>query len=102
SRLSLLRPGLEPAVGRALADAGGLGRRHQRPPLALDPLDEQPPALRAGAGVTVQLHPVSSLGLVASAPPASKETRISHRRTCLGTTPRGRRPCLSCCGQPAS
>ena len=68
ARLALLPPALEPAIRRPLADAGGLGRRRQRPGLALDPLHEQPPALRAGAGVTVQLHPVTSLGLVASAP----------------------------------
>src|SRR6266540_133106 len=68
TRLALLAPALQPAVGRPLANAGGLGRRRQRPALALDPLNEQLPTLRTGAGVTVQLHPVSSLGLVASAP----------------------------------
>src|SRR4051812_34036832 len=39
------------------------GRPRQRPNPALDPLNEQLPALRTGAGITVELHPVSSLGL---------------------------------------
>jgi hypothetical protein len=66
--LALLAPALEPAVGGALADAGGLGRRHQRPGLALDPLDEQLAAIRTGLGVTVNLHPESPWDWVASAP----------------------------------
>jgi hypothetical protein len=31
----------------------------------IEAIEEQTPALRAGAGITVQLHPVSSLLLVA-------------------------------------
>jgi hypothetical protein len=34
--------------------------------------------MRTGAGVTVQLHPVSSLELVASTPPASREARMNN------------------------
>src|SRR4051794_20740104 len=63
ARFPFLAPALQPAPGGALADAGRLGGRRQRPLLALDPLDEQLPAVRTGAGITVELHPVSSLGL---------------------------------------
>src|SRR5919206_3681173 len=56
-------PALEPAPDRALADAGGLGRRRYRPALLDYAVDQQPAAVRTGAGVTVELHPVSSLGL---------------------------------------
>jgi hypothetical protein len=54
---------LEPAPDRALADAGGRGRRRHRPALRQDALAEQLAAVRTGAGITVELHPVSSLGL---------------------------------------
>src|SRR4029453_9177202 len=72
--LALLAPALEPPVGGALADAGGLGRPRQRPRPTLDPCDKQPAALRTGASVSVKLHPVSSLGLSwlgSSQPPRS-------------------------------
>ena len=61
---SLGAPPRQPLRRGALADSGGLGRLRQRPPRR-DPLDDQPPALRTGPRVSVQLHPVSSLGLVA-------------------------------------
>jgi hypothetical protein len=51
------RGGLRAAAGVA----GGLGRRHQRPVLLVDPLDQQLAAVRAGASVSVDPHPVSSL-----------------------------------------
>jgi hypothetical protein len=41
--------------------------------------------MRTGTSVTVQLHPAPSLGLMASAPPASKEDRMEQ--TSLGLTP---------------
>jgi hypothetical protein len=52
----------------ALADPGRLGGRARRPAPTLDPTDQQLAALDAEPGVTVQLHPVTSLELVASTP----------------------------------
>jgi hypothetical protein len=51
------------AEGRAVADAGGLGRPCQRPTLGQYPIDQQLAPLHAEASVSVQLHPVSSLVL---------------------------------------
>jgi hypothetical protein len=51
----------DPLAGGALADFGGRGRLSQRPLLLDDPLAEQTPLLQAERGVTVELHPVSSL-----------------------------------------
>jgi hypothetical protein len=59
--LPLVVEALEPAIDRALADAGGRGRRRHRPVVRENPLDEQLAAVRTGLGVTVDLHPVSSL-----------------------------------------
>src|SRR5277367_2229945 len=53
---------------RALTDSGGLGRPRQRPTLHEHPIDQQLASLDAETSVSVQLHPVSSLGLVASTP----------------------------------
>src|SRR4029077_18134979 len=47
----------EPLRDRAHAYAGGLGRRHKRPTLTLDPLDRQATAVPTGPRVSVQLHP---------------------------------------------
>jgi transposase len=58
----------QPLARGALADPGRLGGRAQRPPRHLNPLDQQLAALQAEPRVSVQLHPVSSLGLVASTP----------------------------------
>src|SRR5256884_4793190 len=63
ARLALVAPPAQPLGRCPLADAGGLGRRPQRPALALDPCDDQPSAIRTGARVSVELHPVSSLVL---------------------------------------
>jgi hypothetical protein len=78
SGISLSAPAVQPLAGRALADAGGLGRHHQRPVLLFDALDQQLAAVRAGAGVSVDLHPVSSLLLGGSTPPAFKEARMNN------------------------
>src|SRR5690606_28091084 len=61
--LALGAPARKPLARGPLRDPRGLGRPRGRPSLPLDPLDEKPAAVRAGAGVTVKLHPVSSLGL---------------------------------------
>jgi hypothetical protein len=53
-------------------------RGHQRTFLLFDALHQELAAVRAGAGVTVDLHPVSSLSVVASAPPAFKEARMNN------------------------
>src|SRR5207244_12298891 len=63
ARLALRAEPRQPAPDRALADAGGRGRRRHRPVLDQHPLDKQPAAIRTGARITVELHPVSSLGL---------------------------------------
>jgi len=61
SARALGAPAPQPLAGGALADSGGLGRLRQRPPLLLlDPGDEKTTAVRAGASVSVELHPVSS------------------------------------------
>jgi hypothetical protein len=49
-----------------------------RPPAKLDPIDEQLTTFQAETSVSVQLRPVSSLELVASNQPASKEARINN------------------------
>src|SRR5437764_2925807 len=90
---TLLAPASHPSVDRALGDAGGLGRRPHRPTLLENPIDQQPAAVRTGAGVTVELHPVSSFGLrglSTTQPP--RRPGCLYRRTSLGTTsnpPRG-------------
>ena len=60
-----------------LADLGGPGRLSQRPILINDPPAEQAALVQAERGVSVQLHPVSSLGLSGlSTSSASKGARI--------------------------
>jgi len=71
--LTLLSIAPPPLRDRAHADPGGLGRRAQRPTLPLDSPDHKRATMRTGPRVTVQLHPVTSLVLVALTPPASKE-----------------------------
>ena len=39
------------------AHAGGLGRRRERPPLALNPINREATTMRTGPRVSVQLHP---------------------------------------------
>jgi hypothetical protein len=70
-------PAGQPLGGGALAHSGGLGRLRERP-LSFEAAYEQASAFRAGTGITVQLHPVSSLIWVASAPPAFKEARMNN------------------------
>jgi hypothetical protein len=48
------------------ADFGGRGRLRHRPRLLNDTAAQHPPLVQAESRVTVQLHPVSSLELVAS------------------------------------
>lgn len=71
-------PAAQPLARRPLADAGGLGRRRQRPALLFDAPDQELATVRAGASVSVELHPVSSLNLGGSAPPAFKEARMNN------------------------
>jgi hypothetical protein len=59
--LALQLVAAHPLTTTAHADACGLGRRRQRPPLDHDPLCQLPPATPAESGVTVKLHPVPSL-----------------------------------------
>jgi hypothetical protein len=91
------RPARESAAasGRpSLADAGGLGRRHHRPPLLPNPAHQQLPTLRTGPRVCVKLHPVPSLGLVPWTAPSLQGGPDDYRRTFLGITasPRRSRP----------
>src|SRR5205807_5660280 len=55
--LTLLPVAAPPLRDRAHADAGGLGRRPQRPTLTLNPIDRQATTVRTGPRVSVQLHP---------------------------------------------
>jgi hypothetical protein len=73
------RAATHPLARRHHAHAGGLGRRRERPTLLQHPPSNQRPALRTGPRVSVQLHPVPSLGLSGSTPSASKEARMKQR-----------------------
>src|SRR3954447_19542918 len=73
------------------ADLGGRGRLGHRPPFDNDTTGKQPPLVQAEGRVSVQLHPVSSLGLVAS--DTSSLQGGPDEPTSSGTTPR-RRPCV--------
>ena len=53
----------QPLARGAVTDPGRLGGRAQRPPRVLDTIDQQLAALQTEPGVSVHLHPVSSLGL---------------------------------------
>jgi hypothetical protein len=77
-RLSYRRIAPHPLTSGPRAHSGGLGRLRERDPLLENPLDHGRPALRAEGRVSVNLHPVISLVLVASTPPASKETRMNN------------------------
>src|SRR5215213_9987858 len=55
----------QPFARGAVTDSGRHGGLRQRPPRQLDPLDQQLASFDAQTRVSVQLHPVSSLGLVA-------------------------------------
>src|SRR5581483_4357279 len=61
-------PPRQPLPRGPLADSGRLGGLRQRPPRPLNTINEQLAALQAETSVSVQPHPMSSLGLVASAP----------------------------------
>jgi hypothetical protein len=54
----------DPLAGGRLADFGGLGRLRQRPTLLDDALGQQPALVQAERGVSVKLHPVTSLSRV--------------------------------------
>src|SRR5581483_2261051 len=77
--LALLAIAAPPLRDRSHADAGGLGRRRQRPALPLDPPDRQQTTMRAGPRVTVKHHPGSLLGAGCLAAPASKAARMEQR-----------------------
>src|SRR5829696_7088294 len=53
----------DPLARAADTNFGGLGRRRQRPLLIDNPLNQHPPLVQAESRVSVELHPVSSLGL---------------------------------------
>jgi hypothetical protein len=69
---------LEPLGCRALATACGLGRLYERPASLEHPLTDEPAAARTGPMVSVESHPVTSLGLRLLTPPASKEARMNN------------------------
>ena len=68
----------DPLRAGPLAHSGGLGRLRERPALFNDAADHDCPALWAEGGVSVQLHPVSSLELGGFDTPASKEARMNN------------------------
>src|SRR3989442_372726 len=53
----------DPLAGAADADFGGLGRLRQRPSLLDHPTAQLPTSIQTESRVSVQVHPVSSLGL---------------------------------------
>jgi hypothetical protein len=71
-RLTLLTVTGEPLRCSPFADAGGGRRVPAHPPLLQNSLAEQKSAFARGLRVTVDLHPGSSLRLVASTPPANQ------------------------------
>ncbi len=77
----------DPLPASPLAHTGGLSRRHERPALIHDATNHRQPALRAERSVTVQFHPVSSLGLRGF--DTTQPPRRPGRTTLSGTTPRG-------------
>src|SRR5277367_4614253 len=83
----------QPLARGSVADPGRLGGRDQRPPRFLHAIDQQLAALQTEPGVSVQLHPVSSLGLTGLStcqPPRSTAWLTSQTgTTSSGTTPRG-------------
>jgi hypothetical protein len=68
----------EPLRRSTDAATGRLGSRRQRPLFLEHPPADQQTTARTGPMVSVQLHPVPSLGLVASTPPASREARMNN------------------------
>jgi hypothetical protein len=70
ARLPLGAIAPNPLATGALAHSGGFGRLRERLPLLDDAPAHHQPAPRTEPGVSVELHPVSSLGLVASTPPS--------------------------------
>src|SRR5207253_5405333 len=68
--LALLAVAAGPLAGGALADLGGRGRLGQRPTVIDDAPGELAALLQTELGVSVELHPVSSLWLVASNTPS--------------------------------
>ncbi len=56
----------------------GLGRLRQRPAVLDNATHHHRPAFRPELGVSVELHPESSLGLGGLTPPASKEARMNN------------------------
>jgi hypothetical protein len=79
---ALAQEPVAPLAARAVAHSGGRGRLRDRPPLLGHPTDHQLAALRAERRVSVNLHPVSSLGLIAWQLSASKGHRMAlpHRQ----------------------
>src|SRR5688500_2008135 len=63
TQLALRPEAAHPLRGGALAHLGGLGRLGERPILLDYPPSEPQPLLRREGRVTVELHPVTSLGL---------------------------------------
>src|SRR3954471_21777286 len=66
SRLALSAVTGDPLRSGVVADFGRLGGLRQRPPLLQHPANQAPALIETERRVSVQLHPVSSLGLLAS------------------------------------
>ena len=101
----------QPLPGAALAEAGRLGGRPQRPSLILDAPAQKPPHGRARPGVLMKCHRRVSLDrLHGSQPAASKEARTEERSCRLHLAPAtvlsgrtgSRTLCgsLHCCARP--
>src|SRR4051794_6878394 len=79
ARLALLAIAGDPLAGAAQADAGGVRRCSDRPALLDHPARELAPSIPTESGVTVELHPESSLDWGAWQLPASREARMNQR-----------------------
>jgi hypothetical protein len=67
-----------PRRARAVAHSGGRGRLRDRPSLLDHTTRHRQTALRAQSCVSVNLHPVTSVGVGLQQPPASKEARMNN------------------------
>src|SRR5918994_1789406 len=86
AELALRAVAADPLARAAHADFGGRGRLRQRPALLDDAPCQQPALVQAEGRVSVELHPVSSLGLGCLAAPSLQGG--PDEPTWSGTTPR--------------
>src|SRR5215218_1549550 len=94
--LALVPVAADPLSRRALAHLGGQGRLAERPTLIDDPPDKPQPLLRCEGSVTVELHPVTSLGLGGFDTPSLQGGPDEQRGQELHLEQRPTRPAAGC------